>query len=119
MALAPVRDLRERRVSASTEELSRFETDVPAGFVLAHASAGLADSTIRNDTGHLELIPGTGSPGRCGRCSRRTPARISAGCCGDAKPEVRDRGAAEVGSEGGRGTRIWGQTAPARTGGIP
>ena len=27
-----------------------------AGFVLARASAGLADSTIRNDTGHLELI---------------------------------------------------------------
>ena len=25
-------------------------------FVLARASAGLADSTIRNDTGHLELI---------------------------------------------------------------
>ena len=27
-----------------------------AGFVLARASAGLADSTIRNDAGHLELI---------------------------------------------------------------
>ena len=27
-----------------------------AGFVLALASAGLADSTIRNDTNHLELI---------------------------------------------------------------
>ena len=27
-----------------------------AGFVLARASAGLADSTIRNDTGHLQLI---------------------------------------------------------------
>ncbi len=27
-----------------------------AGFVLARASAGLADSTIRNDTGHLEQI---------------------------------------------------------------
>ena len=27
-----------------------------AGFVLARASARLADSTIRNDTGHLELI---------------------------------------------------------------
>ena len=35
-----------------------FETDVLAGFVLARASAGLADSTIRNDTGHLELIRG-------------------------------------------------------------
>ena len=27
-----------------------------AGFVVARASAGLADSTIRNDTGHLQLI---------------------------------------------------------------
>ncbi len=27
-----------------------------AGFVLARASAGLAGSTIRNDTNHLELI---------------------------------------------------------------
>jgi len=30
--------------------------DVLAGFVVARASAGLADSTIRNDTGHLQLI---------------------------------------------------------------
>jgi len=29
---------------------------VLAGFVLARASAGLVDSTIRNDTNHLELI---------------------------------------------------------------
>jgi hypothetical protein len=29
---------------------------VLAGFVLARASAGLADSTIRNDTGHLDLV---------------------------------------------------------------
>jgi integrase/recombinase XerD len=56
LALALVRDLRELRVSASGEELASFETDVLAGFVLARASAGLADSTIRNDTGHLELI---------------------------------------------------------------
>jgi integrase/recombinase XerD len=32
------------------------KTDVLAGFVLARASAGLVDSTIRNDTNHLELI---------------------------------------------------------------
>jgi integrase/recombinase XerD len=51
-----VRDLREHRAPASAEELADFETDVLAGFVLACASAGLADSTIRNDTGHLELI---------------------------------------------------------------
>lgn len=56
MALAVVRDLRERRVPASDEELADFETDVLAGFVLARASAGVADSTIRNDTNHLELI---------------------------------------------------------------
>ena len=58
MTLALVRDLREHRVPASAEELAGFETDVLAGFVLARASAGLADSTIRNDTGHLELIRG-------------------------------------------------------------
>jgi integrase/recombinase XerD len=56
LVLAVVRDLRDRRVLASGEELADFETDVLAGFVLARASAGLADSTIRNDTGHLELI---------------------------------------------------------------
>ena len=51
MALALVRDLRDHRAPVSEEELADFETDV-----LARASAGLADSTIRNDTGHLELI---------------------------------------------------------------
>jgi len=56
LALALVRDLREHRAPASAEELADFETDVLAGFVLARASAGLADSTIRNDTNHLELI---------------------------------------------------------------
>lgn len=56
MALAVVRDLREHRGPASDEELADFEIDVLAGFVLARASAGLADSTIRNDTNHLELI---------------------------------------------------------------
>ena len=56
MSLAVVRDLREARAVAGPDELAAFETDVLAGFVLARASAGLADSTIRNDTGHLELI---------------------------------------------------------------
>ena len=51
-----VRDLREQRAPATDEELADFETDVLAGFVLARASAGLADSTIRNDTNHLGLI---------------------------------------------------------------
>ena len=56
MALVAVRDLREWRSAASEEELADYETDLLAGFVLARASAGLADSTIRNDTNHLELI---------------------------------------------------------------
>lgn len=55
MALAVVRDLREYRAPVSEQELAEFETDVLAGFVLARASAGLVDSTIRNDTNHLEL----------------------------------------------------------------
>jgi hypothetical protein len=33
-----------------------FETDVLAGFVLARASAGLADGTISSDIGHLEQV---------------------------------------------------------------
>ena len=56
MALALVRDLRDHRAPVSEEDLADLETDVLAGFVLARASAGLADSTIRNDTGHLALI---------------------------------------------------------------
>lgn len=56
MALAVVRDLRERRVPAGPEEIAEFETDVLAGFVLARASAGLADGTISSDIGHLEQV---------------------------------------------------------------
>ena len=56
LALAVVRDLRERRTPVSPAELEEFETDVLAGFVLARASAGLADSTIRGDVGQLEQI---------------------------------------------------------------
>ncbi|MCX4404475.1 hypothetical protein OG840_23030 [Streptomyces sp. NBC_01764] len=55
-ALAVVRDLREHWAPASAEELERFEADVLSGFVLARASAGLADGTIRGDVGHLEQI---------------------------------------------------------------
>ena len=48
MGLAVVRDLRdEARVPAGPEELADFETDMLAGFVLARATAGLADGTIR------------------------------------------------------------------------
>jgi integrase len=56
LTLALVRDMRELRGPSSAEEIESFETDVLAGFVLARASAGLAGSTIRNDTGHLDLI---------------------------------------------------------------
>lgn len=56
MALALVRDLGERRRLVTDEEVADFETDLLAGFVLARASAGLTDVTIRNDTNHLELI---------------------------------------------------------------
>ena len=56
MALAAVRDLRERRGPASAAELEEFETDVLAGFVLARASAGLADSTVSGDVGQLEQV---------------------------------------------------------------
>jgi len=45
-----VRDLQEHRAPSTEDELADFETDVLAGFVLARASAGLVDSTIRNDT---------------------------------------------------------------------
>ena len=56
LTLALVHDMRELREPSSADEVADFETDVLAGFVLARASAGLADSTIRNDTGHLDLI---------------------------------------------------------------
>ncbi|MEV4201914.1 tyrosine-type recombinase/integrase [Micromonospora globbae] len=56
LALAVVRDLREHRGPASAAELVEFETDVLAGFVLARASAGLADATVRADVGHLEQV---------------------------------------------------------------
>lgn len=41
-----VRGLREQRAPADPEELAEFETDVLAVFMLARASAGLADATI-------------------------------------------------------------------------
>ncbi|MFJ7589448.1 tyrosine-type recombinase/integrase [Streptomyces sp. NPDC097617] len=56
MSLAVVRDIRTERTPASPEELEAFETDVLAGFVLARASAGLADGTIRGDVSHLEQV---------------------------------------------------------------
>ncbi|MEU0069307.1 hypothetical protein ABZ027_07150 [Streptomyces sp. NPDC006332] len=78
MALAAVRDLREFRDPVSAEELEQFETDVLAGFVLARASAGLADGTIRGDVGTWTRC-GPGSADRCGiwsrwKCRRPGPA---------------------------------------------
>jgi site-specific recombinase XerD len=56
VALAVVRDLRGSRLPATTEEVEAFETDVLSGFVLARASAGLADNTVRSDVSHLEQV---------------------------------------------------------------
>jgi hypothetical protein len=54
----PLLRLRSRRPPASAEELERFETDVLAGLVLARSAAGLADSTIRGELGHLDQLRG-------------------------------------------------------------
>jgi site-specific recombinase XerD len=56
VALAVVRDLSSRRTPLTPEQAEAFEMDVLAGFVLARASAGLADSTIQQDVGHLQLV---------------------------------------------------------------
>ncbi len=56
MTLSAVVDLRDFRTLASLEELEAFEVDVLAGFVLARASAGLADGTIRGDVVNLEQV---------------------------------------------------------------
>jgi len=58
MGFAVVRDLREARGAAGPEELAAFETDVLAGFVLARAAAGLADSTVAGEVIHLEQVRG-------------------------------------------------------------
>ncbi|WIX83030.1 tyrosine-type recombinase/integrase [Amycolatopsis carbonis] len=58
LPLAVVRDLRDWRPDLDPEQLLDFETDVMAGFVLARASAGLADSTIRHDVSNLEHVRG-------------------------------------------------------------
>ncbi|RJQ74196.1 site-specific integrase [Pseudonocardiaceae bacterium YIM PH 21723] len=56
MTLALVQDLRDHRTPPTPDELADFETDVLAGFVMARAAAGLADSSIRNDINNLGLI---------------------------------------------------------------
>jgi integrase/recombinase XerD len=54
--LAAVRDLRDARQPATAEELADYETDLLAEFVLARASAGLADGTIRGEVSNLEQV---------------------------------------------------------------
>ncbi len=56
MPLAVVRDLREYRPPVSVDELEQFEVDVLAGFVLARASGGVTDATIRCEVGQLEQV---------------------------------------------------------------
>ena len=73
LALALVRDMHESREPSGSEEIEAFETDVLAGFVLARASAGLADTTVRNDTGHLDPPPA--GPGRAEGSARGRPPR--------------------------------------------
>lgn len=56
MVVELVRDLRDFGPAATADELAALETDVLAGFVLARASAGMADSTIRVDVNTLEQV---------------------------------------------------------------
>ncbi|MBG0823322.1 tyrosine-type recombinase/integrase [Planomonospora sp. ID91781] len=56
MAIAVVKDLRDKRLPTTDEELAAFETDLLAGFVLARAAAGIADVTIRQNVIDLEQI---------------------------------------------------------------
>jgi hypothetical protein len=108
--LAVVRDLREARAPAGPDELAALETDVLAGFVLARAAAGMADSTIAGDVVNLEQIRvwfggavaenviragesvggrygsrhgGHGRIGRSRPCGRRSPRHDGRLCCYD------------------------------------
>jgi hypothetical protein len=56
LGLALVRNLREARSPQTDEEITDFEVDVMAGFVLARSSAGVGDATIRSETTNLELV---------------------------------------------------------------
>src|SRR5664279_5870425 len=56
LARAAVSELWTARPAESQEDLEDLETDLLAGFVLARASAGLADVTIRHDLMYLEQI---------------------------------------------------------------
>ena len=72
MSLAVVRDLRVARALVTLDDLAALETDVLAGFVLARAAAGLADSTIASDVVHLEQIRAETDQNR-GRSTFRAP----------------------------------------------
>jgi site-specific recombinase XerD len=56
VARLSVVSLREARQPEAPEGLEDLETDLLAGFVLARASAGMADVTIRHDVMYLEQI---------------------------------------------------------------
>jgi hypothetical protein len=56
LALSVVRDVREVRQPTSAEELADFETDLLAGLVLARASAGVSDDTVRGEISNLEQV---------------------------------------------------------------
>ena len=49
MGLAAVRDLRPQLRLETPDEIGAFEQDLLAEFVLARASAGITDTTIRAD----------------------------------------------------------------------
>jgi site-specific recombinase XerD len=53
MALAVVRELRPEPRLETSEEVAAFEQDLLAEFVLARASAGVLDDTIRGDVGPI------------------------------------------------------------------
>lgn len=56
LSLSVVQDIRIRSDPASAEELDALEVDLFAGYVLARASAGVADSSIRSEIGSLEQV---------------------------------------------------------------
>ncbi len=56
LACAASAALPAAKARGGLDEVTEFETDVLAGFVLARAAAGLADKTIRSDVGHVEQI---------------------------------------------------------------
>ena len=58
MVITDVSALRDVRPEWSATDLEDLETDLLAGFVLARASAGMSDTTIRTDVLHLEQLRG-------------------------------------------------------------